>query len=177
MNLERAPLSVLLPDLPDCVDAFFADSRDFAQTSRSVFYHVQSGGSECGNNRLGVLAAEPFDHAGREIFDDPLRRNGKSEIVGEDAELASVLLMDFPAADRLDTLSRGDAGQRADRIVKFAESVADDHDGVGSLLVFVENLFDLAAQGLFGHAAGFRRQFERRILYRQQIIHDASDQW
>ena len=61
--------------------------------------------------------------------------------------------------------------------MKFAESVADDHNGIGGLLVFIEDLFNLAAQSLFGYAAGFRRQFERGILYGQQIIHDASDQW
>ena len=85
--------------------------------------------------------------------------------------------MNFPAADRLDALPRRDAGERADRIMKFAESVTDDHNGIGGLLVFIEDLFNLAAQSLFGYAAGFRRQFERGILYGQQIIHDASDQW
>ena len=150
---QLADLFLLLPALPDPLEALLADPVDLQQELGRLLEDFQRLLLVDADDLGGDFWADAADRPGGQIFFDAFCRGrmGRLQLVGP--ELRSMLLVDHPATAGLDMLSCRHRRRTADDRDQLGSSLdLDPQDGEPILRVVVGDSIDQASQ-VFGHAA------------------------
>src|SRR5260370_22868464 len=113
-DLSNHPL--LCPARDDTVRALGADSGSLAQAARLLLDDVEHGIAKGPHELLRIDRPDTADHAGAEIFLDPLNRRWRRSLEERGFELDTVGAVVDPASARLDELAgRDHCGVAEDR--------------------------------------------------------------